>query len=95
MSHTPGPWKMRNDGTILTLSRTERKAIGQFIGCFSEQQHFIEHFYNNKLIEAAPELLEVIKEILNSDIAMREEDEGEVSPLLEKARKMVEKIGSK
>jgi hypothetical protein len=33
----------------------------------------------------------LLLEVLNSDMAMREEDEGEISPLLEKIRKTLKK----
>lgn len=36
--------------------------------------------------EPSQELVELLKEILDSDMAQREEDEGEVSPLLDKIR---------
>jgi hypothetical protein len=61
--HTPGPWTMRPDGVILAESRTERKAIGQFFGMASEQQHVDEHAGNCRLIAATPELLEALKEV--------------------------------
>lgn len=69
MSHTPGPWEILKSGFIITHSRPERKAIGQFTGCCSEQKHVDEHPYNNALIAAAPELYEALK-------AMLEEDDG-------------------
>ena len=52
---------MQKDGVILAESRTERKAIGRFVGMASEQQHLDEHPYNNALIAAAPELLAACK----------------------------------
>lgn len=39
------------------------------------------------------EILELLKEIANSDMAMREEDEGNVSPLLSKVRATISTMG--
>jgi hypothetical protein len=52
---------MRSDGTILARPRSERQTIGQFTGVASEQQHLDEHFYNCRLIEAAPDMYEALK----------------------------------
>ncbi len=39
--------------------------------------------------EAVAPFLELLKEIVNSDMAQREEDEGNISSLLEKARALI------
>lgn len=46
---------------------------------------------NGRLIAAAPDLLGALRAIVNSDMAMREEDEGRVSPELEAARAAIAK----
>ncbi len=38
------------------------------------------------MIRNAPDMIALFKEILDSDMAQREEDEGDVSPLLDKIR---------
>lgn len=71
---------------------------------FTTNKHNIKHVIPESrkraeelaiLFAAAPELLGFLKELLNSDIAMREEDEGEESELLNKARKLVAKAEGK
>jgi hypothetical protein len=50
---------------------------------------------NAHLIAAAPELLRALELIVNSDMAMREEDEGEISTELSHARAAIAKAEGK
>ena len=73
--HTPGPWEMMSSGVLISGSRGICKSIGIFRGIASDQNHVDEHYYNNKLIEAAPELLESLEEILDEEGMLDKDDE--------------------
>ena len=91
---------MRPDGIILTEARAERKAIGQFIGMASEQQHVDEHAGNCRLIEAAPELLKAARDLYLlctpdasiEDMGYRAAHKDE---MMERARIVITKAGGK
>jgi hypothetical protein len=97
--HTPGPWQVHSDHSPYDLT-----IIGNVDGPLEDG------FYNYStvcdvadtadadgnlaLIAAAPELLEALHAVLNSDMAMREEDEGNVSKVLNKVRAAIAKATS-
>lgn len=56
-----------------------------------EYQHSKEHAANARLIAAAPTMLAALKAIINSDMAMREEDEGNHSSALDVVRAAIRK----
>ncbi len=90
--HTPGPWKhdYTNSAklTYVCISAVDGSngntcVIGQCAGPDNEA--------NAKLISAAPDLLRALEMIVDSDMAQREEDEGEISTELSHARAAIEK----
>lgn len=96
MSHTPGPWKMGRNGkqSYRNIESSDNILIATCWPYGNVEDLLIANA-NAQLISAAPELLQVVKELLNSDIAMREEDEGNESKLLNKIRSMVAKAEGK
>ncbi len=84
-THTPGPWileKGKAHDLIVDKDGTPIAEINTFIGPFGRD----ENNANAHLIAAAPELLRAIELIINSDMAQREEDEGNISTELSIAR---------
>ena len=66
MSHTPGPWRVASDSdrhveTIDGLQVASIKPLG-----FDFVERWGETVANARLIAAAPELLEVVKEVVES-----------------------------
>ena len=97
--HTQGPWQLdkaispRNAPIIYSPS-------AQRVVCALHYEHvagsgdygaFDNLEANAALIAAAPDMLRALELILNSDMAMREEDEGEISTELSHARAAVSK----
>lgn len=69
MSHTPGPWHYHSNSLVTTspddrLGETVARAVGTSIQVF--HNHKPEHIAeaNARLIAAAPELLEALRELL-------------------------------
>lgn len=88
---TPGPWTWGagynglygpNGSVILEYASYENMWLPDYMPGAEA---------NARLIAAAPELLEALKAIVASDMAMREEDEGNVSPELNAARAAIAK----
>jgi len=59
--HTPGPWKLTRAFGINEWSISGKLYAGRFIGTARNQQ---EAEANARLVAAAPELLETLKEVI-------------------------------
>lgn len=93
---TPGPWRVDLYGAKKYGPAYAFSPVGG-CGCcnspwvmsladYDSEQGKEECDANAALIAAAPDLYEALREIVNSDMAMREEDEGRESPTLTRAR---------
>lgn len=99
IGHTPGPWIVGKQSKKLTYRLIDAKNWGSLAKVVVRMEGASE---NNKqgeanahLIAAAPDMFRVLELILNSDMAQREEDEGEISTELAHARAAVAKAEGK
>lgn len=83
--HTPGPWN------IIWEKQDKDWVIEKTDGSMEPICWVRESQANAKLIAAAPDLLRALELIVNSDMAQREEDEGEISTELSHARAAIAK----
>ncbi len=100
MAYTKGPWEAETntdfdkDDNEYIYKTGWIKNVVKYKNCGSH-----EALWNNlddlTLVLTAPELLEVLKEIVNSDIALREQDEGNNSKLLNKVKFLIDKAEGK
>lgn len=91
--HTPGPWSYNYIGShgycIYEGATPGGKHIGLSILYKKDGGEA-----NARLIAAAPDLLEALRVVLNSDMAMREEDEGQTSKTLDVVRAAIAKASA-
>lgn len=99
------PWEYIGDGfdsVAATHVGTEGYQIGQRIDdnfydiaeiTFCDDDEGAEEYAKTicRSVNLHNELIELLKEIANSDMAMREEDEGNVSSLLDKVRALIKR----
>lgn len=62
--HTPGPWKVTDDGCIYFKDGFIGEAYQFNPGLYGEKQEDAPMMANAKLIAAAPEMLEALKDLL-------------------------------
>ena len=68
MSHTPGPWTVKNKGRLLSIrSLVDDEVIAQVPYSKSEGLRQDRDYANASLIAAAPELLEALKKVAELD----------------------------
>lgn len=102
--HTKEPWKIANlhkqglytnggainisaeDGLVCSVDLRAKVKRGQEYNAKDPERDA-----NAAIISAAPDLLASLKDIVDSAMAQREEDEGRKSPLLRKARAAIAK----
>lgn len=99
MSHTPGPWTVEESPNYQGIpglygaticGSGHGVLIAEIRGAVQiDGTRHTENGANAKLLAAAPEMLAALQLILNSDMAMREEDEGNVSPMLDLVRAVI------
>lgn len=72
--HTPGPWRVADDGSIGTILSIDGTVVAQAQQCRPRTHDplHLERKANARLIAAAPELLEALKSTMNH-IKMLEE----------------------
>jgi hypothetical protein len=85
---TPGPWKARK-------SPHGPRYLCVQIGKDEAYTTLELEPADARLMAAAPEMLAALRAVLNSDMAMREEDEGRVSEVLNEVRKAIAKAGAR
>jgi len=100
---TPGPWKWvfseSSDSSYLVPTHHEDAEKYPSLCCVADDGSACGEYGatldpnspDAHLIAAAPEMYEALKSVLNSDMAMREEDEGNISPTLEIIRTVLAK----
>lgn len=85
---TPGPWRSVGrciHAPVLALGNPT-SAIAFALDCGAKSGRAPEVKANADLIAAAPEMYTALEAVINSDMAMREEDEGRISDTLSVVR---------
>ncbi len=80
-------WALTKEGSDtfgLFLADDDGSHYGQRIAQINSEEHAA-------LIRNAPDMLALLKAVVNSDMAQREEDDGNFSPLLETIREVIER----
>jgi hypothetical protein len=85
---TPGPWKVRKSPygpryLCVQIGKDDRYTTSELEPA------------DARLMAAAPEMLAALRAVLNSDMAMREEDEGRFSEVLNGVRTAIAKAGAR
>jgi hypothetical protein len=90
--HTPGPWDqiVKMDGFTAVGANTLIARV--FSTAFKDLEN---EKANARLIAAAPDMYRALELIINSDMAQREEDEGEISTELSIVRAAIAKAEGK
>ena len=94
MSHTPGPWIYSKHGfNVLTADARQSICAVHAIhpGHVSSQKDIEEHNANARLIAAAPELLETLKELLGAEWMVSNDWGGDRETVLSKAEAVIAK----
>lgn len=103
INHTPGPWSIGYNGynASMIYGPGERgvAVCSVFLPLHRkldeiDPQKFRTELADARLISCAPEMLATLIAVLNSDAAMREEDEGNESSTLKAIREIVSKATS-
>lgn len=68
--HTPGPWKINPRAKAMIMSESGRGIASAAVYSTNTDngEHIEENLANAKLIAAAPEMLQALKDLLNPDI---------------------------
>ena len=88
--HTPGPWRVGNRYTPTGVFTADGELVANTHGAqrnFQREEQIQEQNANARLIAAAPELLEVLQEILDATAY----DHGGPVSLYKKAEKIIAK----
>lgn len=89
MTHTPGPWFFDKHANAIIRAKVRPDFIAQFCEYVGPPEPA-----DLSLMVLAPDILKTLEAIVNSDMAMREEDEGRKSDVLEAARTLIKAIRS-
>ncbi len=90
MKHTPGPWSLTYDSSLVMSDQVVQGPIGPDTATHDEVKA------NMRLIAAAPELLDALKRLLNANDELAEEGDAEsMGDAIRAARRAIAKITTK